>query len=227
MQSHGQLAGPRDVASSLLSTVAAAAVCVLSFLEHGRNVAPSTLLTTYLGLVVLSDAVRAGLLYAVCGLGQQSWGRSLALLAAELIVFTLESQTKEGLLREPYDTLSPEEKAGFWGRAFFWWTNSLLRTGYAKRLSFDDLPPFDASADALKAREVMQREWDKRSTSLYMVLFLVSSSFCPFSLPPFLFDLTLHLTDQQKTQPAATPCCWPSAAVSGGPAARLRRRGSF
>lgn len=41
--------------------------------------------------------------------------------------------------------------------------NRLLKTGYSKVLSLDDMPPLGKSLNVMKTRAVMQREWDKKS----------------------------------------------------------------
>ena len=50
------------LAPQLHSLVTAVVVVVLSPTEHGRNVGPSTLLTTYLLLATFCDFIQAGLL---------------------------------------------------------------------------------------------------------------------------------------------------------------------
>jgi hypothetical protein len=145
-----------------LELVAAAVVGVLSLLEHGRNAAPSTILTTYLVLAIFSDLVHAGLLAVAWNLCNP-WGLPSAIFANRVILFVLEAQAKASVLREPYAKLSPEQTAGFLGNAFFWWVNDILRTGYAKIFTLDTIPPLDEALDAMKAREAMQKSWDTRS----------------------------------------------------------------
>lgn len=150
------------LAASLLSTLASATFCVLSFLEHGRNVGPSTLLVCYLVSAILSDVTRVGLFVVARNLCHPA-GLTSALFAAQLILLVLEGQPKRAILREPYDKLSPEETAGFFGVAFFWWVNSFLKKGYSKLLSLDDMPPLVQELNVMKIREAMQRRWDQRS----------------------------------------------------------------
>jgi ATP-binding cassette, subfamily C (CFTR/MRP), member 1 len=152
----------KPITAELLSLVAVTAVCVLSFLEHGRNVGPSTLLTSYFVIAILSDAIQACLLYVAWNLCN-TWSLASAIAIIRFVLLVLECQTKRSILREPYDKLSPEETAGFLGTAFFWWVNKVLKTGYSKVLSLDDMPPLAKSLDVMKTREAMQREWDKRS----------------------------------------------------------------
>jgi ATP-binding cassette, subfamily C (CFTR/MRP), member 1 len=139
---------------------------VLSFLEHGRNVGPSTLLTSYFVLAIFSDIIQVGLLYVDQNICIQS-GLAPAIFAIRVVILMLEAQTKRSILRDPYDKLSPEETAGFFGVVFFWWVNRVLKTGYSKVMSLDEIPPLGKSLDVMKTREAMQRAWDKRSTYMY------------------------------------------------------------
>lgn len=152
----------RDTAAQQLSLVTAVAVCIVSFLEHGRNVRPSGLLTTFLMASIFSDIVQAGLLYVAWNLCNPL-GLPLAVFLAECFLLVLESQTKNGILRKPHDELGPEDTSGFFGLVFFWWVNRLLWTGSSKSLSTEDLPKMETSFDALRIREEMQAQWDKRS----------------------------------------------------------------
>ncbi|ETS83861.1 hypothetical protein PFICI_05737 [Pestalotiopsis fici W106-1] len=142
-----------------LSSVASAVLCVLSFLEHGRSVQPSTLLTSYLLVATLSDAINAGLLFVARNLCS-SEDLTLAIFATRFALLILEGRTKTSILREPYDELSPEETSGFFGVAFYWWVNKILRNGYSRVLSLDDMPAFGKSLDVGRTRDAMQREWD-------------------------------------------------------------------
>lgn len=141
---------------------ATVAVCVVSFLEHGRNVRPSGLLTAFLAASIFSDIVQAGLLYVAWNLCNPV-GLPLAGFMAKCVLLVLESQTKNGILRKPYDELGPEDTSGVFGLVFFWWVNRLLWTGSSKILSTEDLPKMETSFDALRIREEMQAQWDKRS----------------------------------------------------------------
>lgn len=86
------------------------------------------------------------------------------IFVAKLVLLVLEAQNKTPILRESYRCLAPEERAGFFGNAFFWWVNEIIALGYIKILSPEDMPPLASSIDAMKLRESMQRMWDKRST---------------------------------------------------------------
>ncbi len=138
------------------------AVVVLSFLEHGRAVAPSTIITGYLLLTCSSDVIQTGLLYIAKNSGSLLSLAGLA-FAAQLVLLVLESRTKRSILRDPYNKLSPEETTGIMGRCFFWWVNKILKVGYTNPLSLGDMPPLSQSLDAAEARKAMLEEWSKRS----------------------------------------------------------------
>lgn len=138
-------------------------VCILSFLEHGRNIGPSTLLTTYLFFTISSNIINTGLRYVAWNLCS-IWGLPTALFASRIVLFILESQTKHSILRAPFKEPSLEKTSGFFGVLFFWWVNKVLKMGYSRALSLADMPPLDKSLDAVRIREAMQRQWDKKIT---------------------------------------------------------------
>lgn len=122
-------------------------------------------MTSYLAIAILSDVIQGGLLYVAWNLCNPE-GLASAIFATKIVLLILELQTKRSILREPHDKLSPEETAGFFGVAFFWWVNKVLKTGYSNVLSLDNMPPLGKSLDVVKTRQAMQREWDKRSTHM-------------------------------------------------------------
>lgn len=148
----------------MLLLVTSALICVLSFFEHGRSVAPSTVLTVYLAFSTFVDVIHVGLLHVAKNLCSPSLLAS-AIFVAKLILLVLEAQDKTHILREPYRGLAPEERAGFFGNAFFWWVNDIIALGYFEILSPQDMPPLASSIDAMKLRESMQHMWNKRSMS--------------------------------------------------------------
>lgn len=163
------------LAAQLLFLVADVVVCVISFLEHGRNPRPSTLLITYLALTIFS-LTSAGLQYVAWNLCIKE-GLTVSIFVTRFALLVLESQTKISILREPYTELSLEQAAGFFDVVFFWWVNKVLKMGYSKNIGLVDIPALDKSLDALKIRDAMRREWDKRSTFI-LVLSLTTGFMC-------------------------------------------------
>ena len=150
--------------SQILSLVASATFCMLSFVEHGRAVAPSFLLMVYLVASAFADVMHACLLLVaknLCGISPLA----PTIFAVKLVLMLLEVQDKTPVLREPYRELAPEERAGAFGNVFFWWVNDILRLGHGTTMTLHDMPPFERGIDAMELRESMQRIWDKRSMS--------------------------------------------------------------
>lgn len=187
------------LAEQLLSLAAAAALCVVSFLEHGRSIAPSTVLTVYLVFSAFSDVVQVGLLYVARNLCNIS-ALAFVIFMVKLVLLILEGQEKTSILREPYQHLAPEETAGFFGTAFFWWVNRVLALGYSRILSLEDMPPLASYLDTMKMREAMQRTWDKRS--------MLASTYIP---------ILSHIADRklQKNPIIGSVYCWRSSSACG------------
>jgi ATP-binding cassette, subfamily C (CFTR/MRP), member 1 len=153
---------PWRLVGRAVSLTAAVALCPLSFFEHGRNIAPSAVLTIYLVFSVFRDVIQVGLLYVaknMCGHSPLPF----ILMTTKLVLLVLEGQTKRSILREQYKNLAPEMTDGFFGTAFFVWVNKVFALGYSKILSLDDMPPLATYLDAMVMRESMQKTWDNRS----------------------------------------------------------------
>ena len=80
----------------------------------------------------------------------------------ELMLLILESREKSRILKEPYKSLSPEEKAGVFSRTFLWWVNPLIIDGYKRLLSAEDLPKINSEFASAPLRDAMQKGWDQR-----------------------------------------------------------------
>lgn len=106
-----------DTSAQQLALVAAVALCVVSFLEHGRKVRPSGLLTTYPVISIFSDVVQVGLLYVAWNFCNPV-GLPLAKFMAKCVLLVIESQTKNDILRKPYYALGPEDTSGLFGLVF-------------------------------------------------------------------------------------------------------------
>jgi len=157
------------LASRLLYLAAYAALCLLSVLEHGRSITPSTFLIMYLVFSSFADVIQFALLYVAMNLCSFS-ALPVAIFIVRLTLLVLEAQNKTSILREPYVNLAPEEKAGFFGTTFFWWVNSFITLGYSKILSITDIPPLPSYLNTMKMRDAMQTTWNKRSTLLATAL---------------------------------------------------------
>ena len=157
----------------LLYLAAFAVLGPMSFFEHSRSVAPSTLITTFLVSCVLCDAIQAGQLYVAKNLCEVSM-LSVASFVVKAALMILETQSKKAILREPYEHSSPEEVSGFWGTAFFWWVNEFIALGYSKILSNEDMPPLPSYLDSQHLRERMLHAWNRKCTCVSPVQTCIS-----------------------------------------------------
>jgi len=151
--------GP-SIAASVVSFMAALAVCQLSFFEHGRSVKPSTLLIVYLLASVMCEGVLLQSLYLKNG-GSTIPPVLTAAFCLKFMFLIVESINKRSYLREPYKELSVEQTVSDLNRAFLFWINDLILLGNSKLLTYSDLPSLD---DRLKSRDLrvrMEDAWDK------------------------------------------------------------------
>jgi len=140
--------------------VASLAICVVSFLEHGRSVKPSTLLTLYLLAAVCCEVLLLPSLYRYYG-GTAMPPILTAAVGLKFILLVIESLSKRSYLREPYQGLPVEQTVSVLSRATLFWANDIILLGNSKLLSVSDLPELD---DALRSKDLrtrMEAAWDK------------------------------------------------------------------
>lgn len=145
---------------SVAAFVASLAICVLSFIEHGRSVKPSTLLTVYLTVSVLVDGVGLWSIY-LDRVRFMTVLPQVAVLTLTFILLVVESWSKRSYLRKPYCDLPVERTAGEINRALLLWINSEIRRGNSKLLSVSDLPSLDLPLESREMRERMVAVWEK------------------------------------------------------------------
>ncbi|CZT41190.1 related to multidrug resistance protein [Rhynchosporium secalis] len=146
--------------ASTLSFIAAIAVLLLSDLEDRRAVPPSLLLSIYLLASLIFDIAQVRTLY----LRHETstlLGLSTTSVVLKAVLLVLESRSKRGYLRVPYNGYSPETTGGIFNRSFFWWINPILATGFRRLLTLDDLFQTDASLLTDPLRNRMQNSWEK------------------------------------------------------------------
>lgn len=126
------------IPSAALSFLAAITILFLSRLEDSRSIHPSPLLNVYLLVSLALDTVQARTLFlrkdnpAILGLFTANIG-------VKVVLLLLESRSKRGYLRPPYNGYSPESMSGFFSKSFFWWLSPILATGFRRVLTLDDL----------------------------------------------------------------------------------------
>ena len=162
----GHHAPAQDVslAAAALGVADAVAVTVLSYLEHNRSVRPSTVLSLYLFVSVVFDAVQCRTLWIVDAVHPLAALASIS-LASRLVVLLLELQSKSSFLVEDADALGPEATSGVISRVLLWWLNPLLARGYRTILSNQSLDNLDPLLRSKPLLHRMQHNWRRQRTS--------------------------------------------------------------
>lgn len=128
--------------------VTIAALTALSPLDHSQTSRPSSVIQAYLFFTLLLDGARLRTAWILAGAVRPVLVQTIA-LAIKTILLLTESVSKDSHL-EQIDTLSSEDKAGFFSRSLLLWLNPLLLTGYRKKLAIKDLGPLGKDLEAEK-----------------------------------------------------------------------------
>lgn len=147
---------PASFVACVFAITGTGAAIVASFFEHTRSVAPSSVLQTYFGTVILLDIARVRTLWLINDLAPAMLLSFI--LGFELLVFALESCRKTNLLAI---TASAEERSGLWERALFSWLLSMLLKGYSNTLSLMSLPTIDSKLDSIALHDRLLSYWRK------------------------------------------------------------------
>ncbi|KAH8658409.1 hypothetical protein BX600DRAFT_469082 [Xylariales sp. PMI_506] len=211
------------IAANAVAFVASLVLCHLSFLEHGRTVKPSTLLTLYLLVIAVYDSIN--LLRALSPLPEDlslQLALSIGTAGLEVLLFVVESLSKRSYLRQPYQELPVEQTIGVVNKAFLFWINDLILLGNAKILSVTDLPALDDPLKSEPLRQRMEAAWAKASknsstcskskwpTTMFIAWFrcfsgsLLAAAIPRMFLVVFLYaqPILINRTIQYVTQPA-------------------------
>jgi len=146
--------------SNAVSSVAALAFCVLSFVEHRRSATPSTSLVLYILACLLGHGVELFILSPMAS--REILYLLIAHVFLDLAVLIVECQNKASILLPHYQRLTPEERAGILERNFFWWINPILMKGHRSILIDADLPRTGEELSSSKLRRNILRSWDQR-----------------------------------------------------------------
>ena len=83
-------------------------------------------------------------------------------LAIKLLLLVAEAVEKGKILRLEWRVHSPEATSGLFGKALFLWLNRLLRTGFARSLSIDDLLPLDKHLTSGYLYQLIHPTWARK-----------------------------------------------------------------
>jgi ATP-binding cassette subfamily C (CFTR/MRP) protein 1 len=140
-----------SITATGLGLLSSIGLSTLSYLEHRRSIRPSTTLSLYLMLAILFNAIQCRTLWLI------SHNRSLnivfsLMLATEVVVFVLESQSKKHLLYSTYQDLGAEATSGIVSRWLYIWINGLMLRGSRGKLTPSTLEETD---DQLKSKKML------------------------------------------------------------------------
>ncbi|TDZ14283.1 ABC transporter atnG [Colletotrichum orbiculare MAFF 240422] len=158
VDSIGRLACASDALALLTSVL----FILVSRLEHFRSRAPSALLQTFLLLTFLADAVRVRTEWLVTlQIGRDHV--AVVLLGAQLclkfVLLIVESLAKPSYITLPAGQATREEVSGIFGKSLMLWINPLLRLGYRRNLTLDDLEPVDDGISGERGLKRLKEAW--------------------------------------------------------------------
>jgi hypothetical protein len=156
------------VGAATLALVDTVAFCFLSYIEHGKNIRPSTVLSTYLFFSLLFDIVHVRTLWLI---GQDTneariFTTSVVLKACMLC---LEVKEKGDYLSGDDKFRSPEELSSILSQGVYYWLNQIVSQGYRKILSLEDLYPLDDQLSAQNLQLRFSKTWDTCEFSIVSV----------------------------------------------------------
>ena len=159
-----------SLTAAILSLMATLGLCILSYVEHNKNIRPSSIINAYLLLTVLFDVAHLRTLW-LRGDNLVGNGVASSILAVKLFVLVSEATEKTRILFTPYADYSPENTSGLYSRGLFWWLNPLFRLGFKNVVNDDDL--FAADGDLLsESLEIrFNRRWGNRMLSIIYMVF--------------------------------------------------------
>ncbi|XWX00244.1 hypothetical protein V2A60_008264 [Cordyceps javanica] len=172
-----------SVPTSTVSVVAAAVnvadavlLALLTGASHMRSASPSTLIIAFTFFSAVFDGLRYRTILIVEELAPLTYTFAAG-VAAKVLLFGLEAQSKRSIMIEDWKTLGAEETSSFVGRLLLWWVNPVLKTGKASFLKPADLPRLKPEQRARHLLPKMLQNWEKyKGTGKYALALMVVNS---------------------------------------------------
>lgn len=166
--SKSELRTRASLASALLVFAGALGLCILSYVEHVKNIRPSSIINAYLLLTLPFDAAQLRTRW-LRGENIAGNGVASAALGFKVLLLICEAIEKRGLLFSNYAEPSPEATSGLYSRRLFWWLNPLFLLGFRGAVSEEDLFVTDTDMQS-KALEIrFSRHWSNRTLLLIFI----------------------------------------------------------
>ena len=93
------------------------------------------------------------------------------MLTVKLIVVFMEAVEKRALLSPQYQNLSPEATSSVYNRAFFWWLNKIMTTGFRRVIREEELFPVEDGTSSVVLKKRAEDLWSKADKSRPHALF--------------------------------------------------------
>lgn len=170
------------LAASIMSVLASVCVVTIIYITHTYNIRSSAFLSVFLTVTMLFDITIA----RSCLLRETSLDAigyvQIAAASLKLSLVILEEIPKRSYFYadELRNTTAPEDVSGFWARALLIWVNPILKLGYSKTFTVDELPRLgtEFSPEALFDR--FSPQWEKSQKTSARALILSCLRTIPF-----------------------------------------------
>ncbi|KJZ73968.1 hypothetical protein HIM_06636 [Hirsutella minnesotensis 3608] len=149
-----------SLVAAALSCASAVCVGALFYTEHRHSPRPSTLLSLYLTVSLLFEAIKTRSLFRRDGLLAES-SLSAAATGLRLFLLIVAEISKRSLLHEFSRVAGPEETSGFWGRSLFLWLHSVFRMGFRGCIKIDDLQDSGTTFTSVRLLSKFEDAWSK------------------------------------------------------------------
>jgi ATP-binding cassette subfamily C (CFTR/MRP) protein 1 len=161
---------PTALTAAALVVIDAIGLLLLSHHEHFRSLRPSSIINAYLLVTVLFDIARTRSLWIQHAPKPISIVFS-AMLAAKLIVACAEALEKRNILLSQFQDTSLEATSGIYGRAFFWWLNKTMSTGFRSVLRKGDMFPIEKGISSAVLKTKAEKLWSEANKERPQALF--------------------------------------------------------
>ncbi|GJJ71293.1 ATP-binding cassette, subfamily C (CFTR/MRP), member 1 [Entomortierella parvispora] len=170
-----------EAASAMLEVLVLAFALALTVLENKKSFLSSNTLLVFWPLSMIATGIRLRTLVIGCPstsqIDTQLYGAKFALT---FLVFVLECARKDAGIRLGEDdfTKCPEDEANIFSIASFHWVTGLMRKGYAKPLTMDDLWVLRKQDRSNTASMTFSETWEKECTKeIPSLIRAISSAF--------------------------------------------------
>jgi ATP-binding cassette, subfamily C (CFTR/MRP), member 1 len=181
-----------SIAATALSLVSALILAPLSFTEHVKSLHPSELISAYLAVTVLLDAVQVRSLW-MADVESSIAGVFTGTFATKAVLLLVESYHKTQWFKQASDQKSsPADRAGVFSRGLFLWIDSLIWKGFRHELKLDDLFPLPGGfvSESLESR--LLENWENApKTGKYSLLITMARTLKNQLIAPIIPRLCL------------------------------------